>query len=116
MSKRKQEDLEVPQPKKARVEEEAVKPAVEPDEDSNEESFDEAGEDSNEEYGGESSEEIPAAILEQFDDSDDSDEDGGDWSGFGGYRCSVCGRRSDNVGPRRGFDYRTSTCGGCTDL
>ena len=39
-----------------------------------------------------------------------------DWSGRSGYRCEICGRRSENVGPRRGFDYRASVCGGCTDL
>lgn len=41
---------------------------------------------------------------------------GADWSGRGGYRCDVCGRRSENVGPRRGFDYSISMCGGCTEL
>lgn len=48
---------------------------------------------------------------------DDMDElAGADWSGRPGQQCRCCGRRSDNVGPRRGFCYRTSYCGGCTDL
>ena len=40
----------------------------------------------------------------------------GDWSGRSGYKCQLCGRSSEGVGPRRGFDYRNSVCGGCTDL
>ena len=36
-----------------------------------------------------------------------------DWSGRGGGRCDMCGRRSENVGPRRGFDHRNNICGGC---
>jgi hypothetical protein len=31
-------------------------------------------------------------------------------------RCEICNRRSENVGPRRGFDYSDSVCGGCCDL
>jgi hypothetical protein len=38
---------------------------------------------------------------------------GGDWSGTPGHKCEVCGRLSDDVGPRRGFDYSTHRCGGC---
>lgn len=38
---------------------------------------------------------------------------GGDWSGAPGYRCDICGRRSETVGPVRGFDYASSICGGC---
>lgn len=41
---------------------------------------------------------------------------GGDWSGKPGHRCDVCNRRSENVGPRRGFDYANDVCGGCCDI
>ena len=41
---------------------------------------------------------------------------GGDWSGEPGHRCGCCGRRSENVGPRRGFDYINDVCGGCCEL
>ncbi len=41
---------------------------------------------------------------------------GGDWSGQRGHRCDYCGRSSDNVGPRRGFDYVNDVCGGCCEL
>merc|ERR1712238_530533 len=41
---------------------------------------------------------------------------GGDWSGRPGARCSICGRRSEAVGGRRGFDYFVDMCGGCADL
>ncbi len=41
---------------------------------------------------------------------------GKDCSGKPGYRCGMCNRRSENVGPRRGFCYRHSQCGGCFDL
>ena len=41
---------------------------------------------------------------------------GGDWSGLSGHCCEVCGRSSENVGPRRGFDYINDYCGGCCDL
>ena len=41
---------------------------------------------------------------------------GGDWSGRPGSRCEICGRRSENVGPRRGFDYANDVCGGCIEL
>ncbi|KAL7500350.1 hypothetical protein ACHAWT_010516 [Skeletonema menzelii] len=41
---------------------------------------------------------------------------GGDWSGQPGHRCDYCGRSSDNVGPRRGFDYINDVCGGCCEL
>lgn len=41
---------------------------------------------------------------------------GGDWSGRPGHRCTVCGRSSEGVGPRRGFDYDDDVCGGCCDL
>ena len=41
---------------------------------------------------------------------------GGDWSGAPGGVCSLCGRRSENVGPRRGYDYVNDYCGGCCDL
>lgn len=41
---------------------------------------------------------------------------GGDWSGAPGHNCDVCGRRSENVGPRRGFDYANDVCGGCCDI
>ena len=41
---------------------------------------------------------------------------GEDWSGRPGQRCECCGRRSENVGPRRGFDYRQGVCGGCCEL
>ena len=41
---------------------------------------------------------------------------GGDWSGLPGHCCEVCGRSSENVGPRRGFDYINDYCGGCCDL
>mmetsp|Transcript_15999 Transcript_15999/g.34803 ORF Transcript_15999/g.34803 Transcript_15999/m.34803 type:complete len:142 (+) Transcript_15999:98-523(+) len=47
---------------------------------------------------------------------DSSDGGGGDWSGMPGHRCQLCGRRSENVGPRRGFDYSDDICGGCADL
>ncbi|KAL7429462.1 hypothetical protein ACHAXM_001701 [Skeletonema potamos] len=40
----------------------------------------------------------------------------GDWSGRPGHKCQLCGRSSEGVGPRRGFDYRNDVCGGCTDL
>lgn len=42
--------------------------------------------------------------------------EGGDWSGMPGHRCQLCGRSSENVGPRRGFDYSEDVCGGCADL
>eukprot|EP00563_Minutocellus_polymorphus_P018542 CAMPEP_0197717180 /NCGR_PEP_ID=MMETSP1434-20131217/1808_1 /TAXON_ID=265543 /ORGANISM="Minutocellus polymorphus, Strain CCMP3303" /LENGTH=141 /DNA_ID=CAMNT_0043301669 /DNA_START=65 /DNA_END=490 /DNA_ORIENTATION=+ len=41
---------------------------------------------------------------------------GGDWSGRPGHRCNLCGRSSEGVGPRRGFDYDNDICGGCCDL
>ena len=40
----------------------------------------------------------------------------GDWSGRPGSTCTICGRCSENVGPRRGFDYENDTCGGCVEL
>lgn len=56
--------------------------------------------------------EIPAELL-----TDDDDRcGGGDWSGRPGHRCEMCGRRSENVGPRRGFSYADNMCGGCTEL
>ena len=39
-----------------------------------------------------------------------------DFSGRPGARCQLCNRRSDFVGPTRGFDYANSVCGGCYDL
>jgi len=48
---------------------------------------------------------------DEEDSSDDEEEY--DWSGRPGYRCNICSRRSENVGPRRGFDYENSVCGGC---
>ena len=36
-----------------------------------------------------------------------------DWSGRPGHRCSLCNRRSEGVGPRRGFNYKDGYCGGC---
>lgn len=47
---------------------------------------------------------------------DEDEVPGADWSGRAGFRCEVCNRRSENVGPRRGFDYRDSVCGGCVEL
>jgi len=41
---------------------------------------------------------------------------GGDWSGRPGHRCEVCNRSSENVGPRRGFDYANDVCGGCCEI
>jgi hypothetical protein len=41
---------------------------------------------------------------------------GGDWSGRPGHRCDICGRRSEFVGPTRGFDYNKDICGGCCSL
>ena len=41
---------------------------------------------------------------------------GGDWSGLPGHLCEVCGRSSENVGPRRGFDYVNDYCGGCCEI
>ena len=41
---------------------------------------------------------------------------GGDWSGLPGHRCEICGRSSENVGPRRGFDYINDCCGGCCEM
>lgn len=49
-------------------------------------------------------------------DSYDEGNGGGDWSGRPGSTCEICGRRSENVGPRRGFDYSSGVCGGCADL
>ena len=34
------------------------------------------------------------------------------WSGRVSGRYELCGRRSENVGPRRGFDYVHDYCGG----
>jgi len=51
-----------------------------------------------------------------YESSEDSEGGGGDWSGRSGYRCKTCRRSSENVGPRRGFDYENGYCGGCTDL
>lgn len=36
-----------------------------------------------------------------------------DWSGRPGGRCDMCNRCSENIGPRRGFNYQDSYCGGC---
>ena len=36
-----------------------------------------------------------------------------DWSGRPGHRCTICNRRSEGVGPRRGFNYEDDYCGGC---
>ena len=59
--------------------------------------------------------EIPQELL--YGRSEDENlSQGGDWSGRPGFRCEICGRRSENVGPRRGFDYRLCVCGGCTEL
>ena len=71
---------------------------------------------------------VPHNLQDNYEDEDeDDDEDameqggarghtstvadgyevvGADWSGRPGQRCQCCGRRSENVGPRRGFDYR----------
>ena len=39
-----------------------------------------------------------------------------DYSGRPGARCTLCNRRSEFVGARRGFDYRNNLCGGCYEL
>ena len=39
-----------------------------------------------------------------------------DYSGRPGARCDMCNRRSEFVGPTRGFDYSSSICGGCYEL
>ena len=50
-------------------------------------------------------------------EDDETEASGADYSGRGGgFRCRICNRRSENVGPRRGFDYRISMCGGCGEL
>ena len=41
---------------------------------------------------------------------------GADYSGRPGSRCRICNRSSENVGGRRGFDYRDRICGGCCEL
>ena len=46
----------------------------------------------------------------------EEDMPGGDWSGRPGHKCQLCGRSSEGVGPRRGFDYQHNVCGGCTSL
>jgi hypothetical protein len=48
---------------------------------------------------------------EEMDEMDPNDEF--DWSGRPGHRCTYCSRRSENVGPRRGYNYKNDYCGGC---
>jgi hypothetical protein len=57
------------------------------------------------------------------DDHDDDDDGDGDEvdddnhsDGPGTIRCLICNRRAENVGPRRGFDYKNNYCGGCVEL
>jgi len=64
--------------------------------------------------GSDSSYEMPAE-LNCFN-NEEYGRGGGDWSGRPGHRCQLCGRSSEGVGPRRGFDYTQDVCGGCTDL
>ena len=60
--------------------------------------------------------ELPAAFSAAPEGEEDSSAGGGDWSGRPGFRCEICGRRSENVGPRRGFNYEESYCGGCCEM
>ena len=55
---------------------------------------------------------------EHDNDNDDDDENGDDnqSDGPGTIRCLICNRKAENVGPRRGFDYKNNYCGGCVEL
>lgn len=46
-------------------------------------------------------------------DEEEEDDEKLNWSGLPGGQCGICGRRSENVGPRRGFNYVDEYCGGC---
>mmetsp|Transcript_8867 Transcript_8867/g.24487 ORF Transcript_8867/g.24487 Transcript_8867/m.24487 type:complete len:325 (-) Transcript_8867:298-1272(-) len=78
-------------------------------------------------YGGARMVDQDLSLCSDFDSGDEerflrltgqgpAEKGGADWSGRPGFRCGVCGRRSENVGPRRGFDYKASVCGGCCEL
>ena len=67
-------------------------------------------------YGFDSGDEEKFAKITGTAGAGQGDVPGADWSGRPGYTCECCGRRSENVGPRRGFDYKDSFCGGCGDL
>ena len=49
--------------------------------------------------------------ADEMDETDQKDEM--DWSGRPGHRCTICNRRSEYVGDRRGFNYLDNYCGGC---
>ena len=77
------------------------------------------GENGEEEEAGDEEEEGEENLegLSLSAESEEAEEESDwDYSGRPGFRCEICGRRSENVGPRRGFDYTVSYCGGCACL